>query len=102
LLTGDPIFQLLISIIVCKRKKKKSFIILLRVKSNIGLARVYRSQFLETNDVDGLNVVFPGGNLIKDVVGVDLGILNNASDLELEDFSYNWDLLGLIAPDETF
>lgn len=57
---------------------------------------------MEADDVNGLDIIFPGGNLIEDVVSVDLGILNNASNLKFEDLSYNWDLLGLVAPDETF
>ena len=57
---------------------------------------------MEADDVDGLDIIFPGGDLIEDVVSVDLGILNNTTDLELEDLSDNWNLLGLIAPDEAF
>ena len=63
---------------------------------------LYRSQFLEADDVDGLDIIFPGGNLIEDIVSVDLGIFNDASALELKDLSNNWDLLGLVVPDEAF
>lgn len=57
---------------------------------------------MEADDVDGLDVIFPGGNLVEDIIGVDLGILNNTSALEFEDLSYDWDLFGLVAPDEAF
>ena len=59
------------------------------------------SQFLEGDDVDGLDIIFPSGDLIEDVIGVDLVIFNDTSHLELEDVSDHGDFLGLVVPDKT-
>lgn len=68
---------------------------------NRGFICLELSQFLEGDDIDGLDIIFPSGDLIEDVISVDLGIFNDASDLELEDLSDDGDLLGFVVPDET-
>lgn len=66
---------------------------------NRGFICLELSQFLEGDDIDGLDIIFPSGDLIEDVISVDLGIFNDASDLELEDLSDDGDLLGFVVPD---
>jgi hypothetical protein len=56
---------------------------------------------LEADDIDGLDIVFPGQDLVEDVVGGNLVVLDDAPYLELEDLADNGDLLGIGVPDET-
>lgn len=40
-----------------------------------------RSYFLEADDVDRLDIIFPSKNLVKNVISVDFVIFNNTSNL---------------------
>lgn len=60
-----------------------------------------RSEFLETDDIDGLDVVFPGGDLVEDIVGGDFIVFDHTSALQFVDVSDDGDLLGGGVPDET-
>ena len=68
---------------------------------NRGYGYEIRSDFLEADNIDGLHIVFPGGDLVEDVVGGYLVVLDDTAHLQFEYFSDDWDLLGVGVPHQT-
>lgn len=62
---------------------------------------LYKSQLLHRGHIDGLNVIFPSKDLVKDIVGGDLVVFDHTTHLQLLDAESNIDLLGLVVPSET-
>jgi hypothetical protein len=61
----------------------------------------YRSQFLHGDHIDRLDVVLPGEDLIEDVVGEHLVVLDDTPELQLFDSEGHRQLLGLVVPGQT-
>lgn len=58
------------------------------------------SKFLHTDHVDRLHIIFPGGDLIEDIVGEDLIVFNHTSNLKFLDSIGNLKDLRLFVPDK--
>lgn len=56
---------------------------------------------MEADDVNGLDVVLPGEDLIEDVIGVDLVVFDDATDLKFFNFANNWYLFGFVVEHQT-
>jgi hypothetical protein len=59
-----------------------------------------RSHLLEGDGIDGLDDVFPGLDLLEDVVSVDLIILNDTADFEHIHAVGHWQNLNVLVPDQ--
>jgi hypothetical protein len=62
---------------------------------------LYKSQLLHRGHIDGLDVIFPSKDPVKDIVGGDLVVFDHTTHLQLLDAESNIDLLGLVVPSET-
>ena len=58
------------------------------------------SEFLHADHVDGLHIIFPGGDLVEDIVGQDLIVFDHAAHLQLLHAIGHFQDLGLIVPDK--
>jgi len=54
------------------------------------------SEFLETDDVNWLHIILPWKNLVEDIIGVDLIIFDDTSDLKFFDLADDRDLFGFV------
>lgn len=59
------------------------------------------SHLLEGNSVNGLDNILPSCNFLEDIVGVDLIVLNNATNLEHVHAVGDWKDLDVLVPDES-
>lgn len=62
---------------------------------------IYKSQLLHRGHIDRLNIIFPSKDLIKDVVGENFVVFNDASHWEFLNAESNINFLGFLIPGKT-